>query len=520
MCANVAHLILVRTNARIGDIAVRYALGARQQLIVQQQVVESMLLSFFGGSLGLGIAVITTHALYRLVPSTFGQFSATQFAWPVATYAFIATASFAILAALAPALFVMRHSVGIMLNLTNNRQSPHTGGFYDKLVISEIALALILLVGAGIFLRTLSDINRSRFAYETHGLLTFSLSPHGDKYVDYKGHAINAGVINALYTRVLAALEALPGVVRSAAISQPPIAGKRDNVLPIIREGSATQVVPGIEYVVSPSYFQTMGLHIIEGRVPIASELAADKLVVVSQDFARQVWQDQPAVGQWIVLPMHGPFRYKVVAVTANSYRAQKSNAMSPELYLFIGQAYCPSATFIVRTRQEPELLLPFIQHAIAKIDPEQPLFGIQTMDQRIATHEANQRFASFVLSGFAIIAVLLAIGGLYSAMTMNLQSRMHEIGIRTALGATPIRIVRMLLLDGCRLSLPGICLGIIGVFVLARGASAMVFGSSTLRFLDVSVIALLFFLATVMTGYLAAKRAARLDPGELLRVE
>ncbi|MGC2745234.1 MAG: FtsX-like permease family protein, partial [Candidatus Angelobacter sp.] len=315
-----------------------------------------------------------------------------------------------------------------------------------------------------------------------------------------------------------AGVQNLPGVISAAAISQPPINEKSDNVLALKPEDKPMQVIPGVEYLVSSSYFQTMGIRIVEGRVPVLSELRSEKIAIVSQDFAHQLWPEESAIGKRLMLPLHGPFLYRVVAVAANSYRRQQTGVSSPEMYLFIGQAYCPSVTFIVRTRQEPMLLLPFIQDMIQGIDRSQPIFSAQTMDQRIASQEASQRFALLVLAGFAGIAVLLAIAGLYSAMSLNLESRLHEIAVRMALGAARESILRMLLLDSCKIALAGISLGAIGAFLLVRSAAALVFHASAVRFFDVLLIALLFFLATLMAGYLAAKHAGRLDPSDLLR--
>jgi putative ABC transport system permease protein len=517
MCANVAHLILVHTAARAGEIGVRLALGARPLLLAQEQLVTSMLLSISGGLLGIGLAIGGTSVLYRFAPSALGQTPAEVLAWPVVLYGFLAIIATGVLSGLAPAWFVFRRSPRVTAVLSRSFSSP-AGWFYGKLVASEIALALILLVGAGVFLRTLTELNRRLFAYDTHGLLTFSLSPHGEKYVDFKSNVVRTAAINTLYGQILAGVQNLPGVISAAAISQPPINEKSDNVLALKPEGKPMQVIPGVEYLVSSTYFQTMGIRIVEGRVPGLSELRSEKIAVVSQDFAHQLWPQESAIGKRLMLPLHGPLLYRVIAVAANSYRRQQLGVSSPEMYLFIGQAYCPSVTFIVRTRQEPMLLLPFIQDTMRGIDRSQPIFSAQTMDQRIATQEASQRFALLVLAGFAAIAVLLAICGLYSAMSLNLKSRLHEIGVRMALGAARDSILRMLLLDSCRLAIPGICLGGFGAFLLVRSAAALVFQSSEVRFLDVIFIALLFFLSTLIAGYLAAKHAGHLDPSDLLR--
>lgn len=519
MCANVAHLVLARTGARMNDIAVMYALGANSWVIIRQEAVEPFMVSLLGGAVGLGIGLIVARTLFRFSPGDLGRYAYEGFGWPVAVYSLIATLFFAVSASVGPSLFAVQQSSHGTVN-PGSRRSFRTRRLYDKLIISEIGLALILLGGAGMFFRTLSELNKTLFAYDTGGLLMFSISPHGPRYLDYQTHTTKVSAINALYNAILAGTAELPGVVSNAVSSQPPNFGNNDSLLPTGIGGKPIEPVRAFEYIVTPSYFSTMGIRILNGRVPSSAELHSGRAIVVSEDFAHQLWPGDRAVGKTMILPLHGLLPFKVVAVSANSYRPQMKTLASPEVYLFIDQAYCPSATFILRTRERPELLERLVRNRVAMIDSEQPLFDFKTMDQRIAENEVNQRFAAWVLSGFALIAVLLAVVGFYSAMTLNFQSRRHEMGIRSALGAPPRGILRMLLLDSCKVLVPGIGLGLIGVFAIVRGVSALVFGVTTFRIFDTSIIAVVFSLGILATAYLAARQSATADPAELLREE
>jgi putative ABC transport system permease protein len=520
MCANIAHLMVVHTSARIGEICLRSALGASRGVLALEQLMEMMLLTIPGGSLGIVFAVYITPSLEALAPGGLGHYLATTFAWPIALYGFSAIVITGGLSGLVPAWFALRQSSRPYSNIYTGHWTSAAGSVYGKLVISEIASALILLVGAGAFVRTLSEMKDTLFAYDTHGILTFSISPHGPVYVDFKSNIIHTDQINKFYFNALARLGDVPRVTEAAIINRPPIPNDTDNVLPVVLEDESLQSVHGTEYIVSPSYFRTMGIRIVDGRVPTQAELAGDRLAIVSQSFAAQLWSKQSPIGKRLVLPIHGFASYKVIGVAANSYGRVWKTKGSPELYLFLGQVYCPSATFILRTAEDPTLLFPFVRQVLAALDREQPPFDIRTMDQRVAAFEANQRFALFVLCGFAAIAVLLAVGGLYSTIQTNLQLRIREIAIRIALGADAARILRMVLIDSCKLAIPGISLGIVGATILVRLAAAKLFGVSAVRFLDISCIVLVFFLVIIAAAYIPGKRAARVQPAELLRFE
>lgn len=518
MCANISHLILVDATARMDELAIRCALGAPRALIIQSHLVESFILCLTGGIVGVALGFAESHAIYRVAPNALGGFIAPVTTGPLVLYALLAAAITGSVAGAIPAWFVAKHSLkAIAYGGQSHRVRP--ARLYNALVTSEMALALILMSGVGVFVHSLSQLNRSLFSYDPHGLLTFSLSPHGEGYVDSKSHTVNTRAINGLYTHILAALDNLPDVANAAIISRAPISSRGDDVVPIGVDHKSIQAFPGAEYTVSTSYFQTIGTPIIEGRVPTDAEFGPDKILIISQSLAREFWPTESALGKRLVLPMHGLFPFTVVGVAADSSAGSKSNIAIPEIYLFVNQIYCPSATFIVRTRRKAGALVPLIKGAVAEIDPTQPIFSVETMDQRIAGYETSQRFALLMLSIFAGIALTLSLGGLYSTIHLNLQYRTHEIGLRMALGADRARILLMLLLDGCKIAVPGIIFGLLGAFLLLREATALVFGVSSIRVGYVCAIAVLFFFVTMVTATLASKGVAKVDPKGLLRV-
>jgi predicted permease len=520
VACNVGYFVLLQTVSRIYEIGLRTALGASTWRIVRERLTEVLILAFAGGLLGAILSNQMTAWLYRWGPQGLNAYRSTPLSWLVGLYVTAAILFTGMAAGLIPLWFVLRHSSLTPVRIEDVHQTSPVRGLYGKLVAGEMTLALVLLIMTVGSLSSLYTLNRKLFAYNTHGLLTFSFSPHGTQYADFKTHTVNVKAINDTYQKILTNLQALPDIAGVALTSRLSVVEPSDDVLPVTPEGGTMANIRGREFIVSPDYFLTMGLRVIEGRLPLGSEIQQEKLAVVGNSFAQQLWKNNSPIDKRLILPMHGPFYFRVIAVVADSYRPGQEMVGVPEIYLFNKQVYSPSATFILRTKRAPMAVLPLVKEVLATIAPEQPLFAAETLDQQIQSQEQNQRFAILVLAGFTTIALLLAVSGLYSAVSMDQQLRIREVGVRIALGAGRKTILKLMLFDVCRFTVPGILIGIAGGYFALRATSTVLFGFFAPSMLAISMISLLFIVTAFIPTFWPAKRAVNINPVDLLRVE
>jgi predicted permease len=499
-CANIAGLMLVRAAVRRPEFAVRAALGAPRSRLVRQQLVESLLVAVAGGALGVLVAHGALDALYCFRPAVLSGFNRPS---------------------IDPAVLLFTAAIAILTGLVFGvwRAAPATARLRKALVVAQIGLAFVLLTGAGLLLRTIANLNAVPLGYDTEGILSFSVSLHGAPYYTTE-HSTPA--LASFYSSVLGRLRALPGVDAAAAIDMPPLAYDRpDMQLPVKSDQPGQSPVPAALRITSPGYFRLMGIPLLEGREFTAEDTRTSALtVIVTRDLADRLWPGEYPIGKKIHCIFFCEHEPTVIGVVA-PIRHYGPNALTfPQYFFSYTQQDWGYMTFLVRTQGEPAALTGPVRQAVAAVDPAQPIYGIQTMRQRLNDSESLVRFELFTLSVFAALATLLAVLGLYGVIAYTVTQRSRDIGIRIALGASLGNIRVSVLRESALLAVAGATLGLAASLALARLLAATLFQVSTHDPLTLAAIFVLFLIVSLLATLFPAQRAASIDPIEALRNE
>jgi putative ABC transport system permease protein len=517
-CSNLANLLLAKSTARRREIAVRGALGAGRGRLVRQMLTESAILALFGGVAGLALASAGTRLLETLVPPGLPKSSIGVDA-RVLVFGLAATAVTALLFGLMPAL------KSAQVNLNDALKEGAHGGIgggsrwiRNALVVSEVALAVVLLVGAGLMIQTLRNMRAAETGFRRDHLLTLRLSLPGPKYPNQQTRI-------AFYESVLARVRALPGV-RSAAFS---------GNLPFTSMGNTTSYAidgrpdpgPGnaqdaLYRPVTRDYFATIGAGLKEGRSFIPEDHAGSPLVVVINDYlARLHWGDRTALGGRISLGGERGRMFTVAGVLNDVRERGLELPMKPGVYVLIEQENAGTGAFLaVRTETDPLALAKGVTEAVWSVDRDQPVSNITTMDAIVDERLENRDLQMTLLGIFAGFALSLASLGIYGVLSYLVTQRVREIGLRMALGANTRQVTRMFVAQGLALTGAGLVVGVIVSLLAGRLMRAMLYGvASTDVRTYLAVTALLCGVAS-MACYVPARRAARVDPMRALREE
>jgi len=531
-CANVANLLLARASGRRREIAVRQALGAGRRRLVRQLLTESLLLSVAGGAAGLALAAWGVEVLVRLAPASLPRLTEIRIDLPVLLFTLCASVATGLLFGLVPALQTAGGDMSVTLK-DSGRGSAGAGGkrVRSVLVVAELALALVLLTGAALLLRTLARLERVDAGFRPAHLVTASVwlpqpnIPENGRYFKNEPQVL-------LYRRILDRVRAIPGVEAADAATRVPFASfPRANPFWIEGRDPERGGTGAADFSsASTGYFATLGIPLKSGRVFDAHDVeGSSRVAVVSESLARRFFPGENAVGRRIAFPPpaipapgapQGPRWMEIVGVVGDVKTLALDADEQPAVYRPLEQAPNLSWTLVVRTRRAPGPLAAAIEQEIHAIDPELPLYAVRTMDEAMARTLAQRRFAMRLLGLFAAAALLLSAIGLYGVITYSVAQRTREIGIRIALGAQPSDVRRMLLREGGRLAVLGVGGGLAGAFLLTRAMSALLYGvgpRDPVTF--ASVPALLAGVALAAT-YLPARRASRIDPLDALRSE
>ena len=518
-CSNLANLLLARASGRRREIAVRIALGASPRQIVAQLLTESLLLSLAGGALGLWLGMFFWQMLGRLIPA---QLAGTPFTLNPAVLAFTAAVSIlsGLFFGLIPALKSTRLSVYDTLK-EGARAGESRGGtlLRDGLVVGQFALALALLVGAGLMIQTLWNLRQVDLGFRSDHMLVSVLPLPQLKYdTDAK--------IRNFYHGVLAELRSKPGVISAAFSSDAPFTSEGDT------EGYSVEgeppVLPGVNDAlyreVTPNYLTAVGARLVEGRSLLESDIETSQpVVVVNEFFAQRHWPGQSAIGKHVRVGGNDektPWR-TVVGVVNDLRERGLLLKMKPAVYLSTEQVKRPGAdNLLVRTQQAPELATNAVRAAVWAVDSQQPLARIRSMDDIIETNVADRKRPMVLLAIFAGLALILACLGVYGVLAYNVAQRTREIGVRMALGARPLNVTRMIVSRGLRLGLLGLAVGAGLAFVLGRLMQTLLFGvkPASLAVYAGTAAALLF--VALLACVIPAQRASRVDPVVALRDE
>ncbi|MGB2715293.1 MAG: ABC transporter permease [Vicinamibacterales bacterium] len=515
-CANIASLLLGRSAVRRREIALRLALGASRSRVVRQLLTESTILAIGSGLIGLMLAFGASRWLATLSPAGFEGVHAVVDGGVLLFTGAVAVVT-GILCGLAPAWHVSTGVLAMDLGEGGARGTagPRAGRTRDALVIAEIAVALVLLVGAGLMLRSFHALSRVDTGIDTHNLLTFDMFLSGER-AQYQRQQV------AFYDEALRLISGLPGVTRAAAAVTLPIGGD-DFAAGFTIEGRPLPP-PGQEpragyQVVTPGYFRAMGIPVLSGRDFAASDTReTPRVVLVNQTFVRQHWRGAEPVGKRIRVGREGDEWMTVVGVVGDIRHLGPATPPRPEFYQPHSQRSFPFMSFVVRTAVSPERLVPSIRAAVTSLDPVQPISRVSTMEDHIARSLARPRILSVLIASFGALALVLAVVGIYGVMSYAVAQRTHEIAIRTALGASAAEVIRMVLRKAAWLAAAGVVCGLALTVGATRTLAGLLFEVAPTDVPTYAVVVTLLSAVALLAAAMPAVRATRIEGARALR--
>jgi putative ABC transport system permease protein len=518
-CANVANLLLQRAATRQKETAIRLALGATRGRLIRQLLTESLLLALGSGVLGIVMAFWSADFLVALSPIQFPSFVKLTLDVRVLGFGLLVSVITGVLFGLAPALQAARPALNEVLKDSGRGSSGGLGRsrLLGSLVVSEIAVALVLLVGAGLMIRSLQQLQAVDPGFDSERLLTMRFSLPPQKYPRER--------IGAFNQELRERLRALPGVQAAALSSDLPLSGDT-SAGPIEWEGKTAAPDSEIRmyrHRVTPQFFSTLGIPLIKGRDFTADDHAqAPGVVIISEALARRSWPDADPIGKRLRESGSGNPWVSVVGVAADvKYRGlpQSPNA-DPDVYFPLLQRPTNNISLAVRTAADPASLTPAIRGELQKLDPTLPVYNVTTMAQQVANQTTQARFSTWLLGIFGALALVLSAVGIYSVMAYAVEQRTHEVGIRLALGARSGDVLKLIIKQGLRLALTGVALGVSAALALTQLMKGLLFGVAAADPLTYTGIALLLTAVALLACWIPARRATKVDPLVALRCE
>ncbi|MGA7318470.1 MAG: ABC transporter permease [Silvibacterium sp.] len=521
-CANAANLLLARAATRQREIAVRLALGASRSRLIRQLLTESLLIAFVGGALGLGMAAGGVKALVSLLPADFPRSHEIHVSVPVFAFTFLVSAVTGIVFGLVPAVQASR---------TDPRRGLHEGGrtstgtgrlsrLRNALVLSEVSLACVLLIGAGLMLRSLLNLVHLDPGFREKHVLTASLSlPRAE----YKGE----GVVGRFYNSLTTNLAALPGVESAGAGSDLPWTGYDENTSLNI-EGK--QPPPNDEFharyhAATPDYFRALSIPLLHGRFFTAGDKTdAPTVIIINRAMAEKYWPNEDAVGKRVTWDDHPKEKdwFTVVGVVGDV--KDKPNSPTAEPAFWWPDLQQPFSfvdmSLVIRSASNPESLADAVRNEVRRLDPALAVADVQWMDEIVYGSVATPRFAFVLVGLFAGLAILLAAIGTYGVISYSVSQRTPEFGLRMALGAQRLDVIRLVLMQAARLVLTGTALGLVLALTLARVLKNLIYDVSPADPLTFAAVGLMVIAISVLACYIPARKATKADPMIALRAE
>jgi predicted permease len=525
-CANVANLLLARAAARQKEIAIRTALGASRLRVVRQLLTESVALSVIGGALGLLLATWGADLLLAVIPNNVPW--VTEIALDRNVFGFTLAASLVtgIVFGLAPALQASRPDLNETLKEGGRGSTGGRQRARSVLVVSEVALALVLLIGAGLMLKTFSRLRQIDAGFNPRNLLTMTLSLSPIKYSE-------SPKARAFFEQLDQRIAALPGVETAAFTTSVPLNGA--TVTTVLLDGESFTNYGDqrltVQSAVGVGYFRAMGIPLLKGRG--FSEQETDKtplVAVIDENMARALFPDKDPIGQHLLLN-EGAIRFEIIGVASHikhlSWDADGQSRVRFQMYSNYNQIpdqffvqVTRTMSLVVRASSDPLSLVPAVRRQVVDVDKDQPIYNLKLMDELISGSMSQQRFAMLLLAVFAGVAMVLAAVGIYGVTSYSVTQRSHEIGIRMALGARRRDVLNLVVTQGLKLVIAGVAIGLGGAFALTRVMSSLLFGVSATDPLVFILTSVALTGVALAASFIPARRATKVDPMVALRYE
>lgn len=517
-CANIANLLLARAATRQKEMAVRAAMGANRKRLLRQLLVESVTLAISGGGAGLLGAVWALRIINASLPPNALPVPSVTIDSTVLWFAAGLTVVTGLLFGIVPAMRTSMVDINEVLKETGRGSS---GGLRARLrnglAAAELALATILLIGAGLLIQTLANLQHVRLGFDSRDLMTFQLAPPAAQY------PLNSKA-PLLYRDLIESLRSLPGVSGAAVSSGIPFGAGNFTTHPMLTTGQSVlppgTLVPIDWRLVSPGYFKTMGIPLLRGRdFTDADGPNSPPVMIVSQATAKKFWGDADPIGRTLTRSADRRTAFTIVGVVGD-VRSTALNQESPALYYSAASRVWPLMDVAVRTSGSPEALLSAIRRKVHELDAQLALANVRTMDEWLSNSAAQPRLNSSLLTVFAFVALLIAAIGIYGVLAYSVNQRTREIGMRMALGATPRDVLRLVVGEGMAVVLAGIGIGLAGGLALGRALSNLVYGVTVRDPVTFASVAVILAIVAFAACVIPARRAMRVDPMVALRYE
>jgi putative ABC transport system permease protein len=516
-CVNVTNLLLSRGAQRRGEFSVRAALGAGRTRMIRQLLTESVLLAVLGGVAGMVVADLGVRALVALSPPGLPRMSAISLNGTAFAFGMGITTLIGLAVGLVPAVHASRRDLHVGLHESSHRTTGGQQTTRRALVVAEVALALVLLVGAGLLLRSLQRLFAISPGFDSSNMLTMQVQA---------SNGFDDGAIHRFFERALEAVREVPGVTAAAFTSQLPLSGDLDEYGVHFEPGPDGKPERGystFRYVVSPGYLETMRIPLRLGRLLDAHDIAgAQPVVVISESLAKLKFGDQDPIGARLHLGRQDIPWYTVVGVVGDVKQASLAAPQSDAAYIAATQWYFAdnSLSLAVRTRGDAAAIGSAVKQAIWSVDKDQPITRIATMDSVLAATASERRFAMILFETFGLVALVLASVGIYGVLSGSVTERTREIGVRLALGAQRSDVLSLILRQGVTLTLSGVGIGLLAAWAATRLLTKLLYSVSATDPLIFGGVALLLTVVALLACYAPARRATKVDPLTALRHE
>lgn len=521
---NVTSLLLARSANRGGEFAMRIALGARRSRLVRQLVTECLLLTAIGGVLAMVIAVFGVRGVVALSPPDLPRLNAIRVDGFVLGFGIVLTMIIGFVLGIVPALQASRENLRSGMQGTSHRVAGGRHAARRVLVVVEVALALVLLIGAGLLLHSVTRLFSTDPGFDASHVLSMQVQASGGQFLSTEARA-------RFFEEALARIRELPGVVSAAFTSQLPLSGDSDEYGVQFTSDNGDTGNSAFRYAVTPNYFKTMHIALRRGRLLNEHDTADTQMaVVLNESFAKRLFGDKDPIGQGahIARDVGHPERPWGIVVGVVADVKQSSLAVGEEDSFYVTPEQWQKwelwsdnvVSFVVRTHGDAGSLTSAVKNAIWSVDKDQPIVRVETMEQTLARSEAQRHFALVLFEAFALIALVLAAAGIYGVLSGSVSERRHDIGVRFALGASRANILRLVVQQGIVLTVIGTVLGVIGAAITSRALVSLLFGVSRLDWMTYLAVVGLIFSVSVLACFVPGWRAAQVDPVVTLRSE